>query len=63
MAGKCTDGVELPDYGACPVCGAQDWEQCRTQAYAAYMKARSLTDRKPSAEDIKRIVNTDRRRA
>lgn len=28
MAGKCIEGVEIPDRAACPVCGAYEFQPC-----------------------------------
>ena len=33
MSDKCKDGVELPLFGCCPVCGADRSEQCKGRAF------------------------------
>jgi hypothetical protein len=51
---KCRDGVDLPTYGPCPVCGAEAWQECRTQSYAAYMKIQAaMREQRQAAGDLK----------
>lgn len=45
MSGQCRDGVGLPAYGPCPVCGATADQQCRGRNYAEMMaRAQALAD-------------------
>jgi hypothetical protein len=63
MSGKCRDGVDLPDFGPCLVCGAAEWEQCRGRAYATYMKLKHADKRSLDEADYKKIATQDSRRA
>jgi len=46
MAGKCIEGVELPDKAPCPVCGAYEFQPCGQRAKRlAAENAKKIADR------------------
>jgi hypothetical protein len=56
MAGKCNDGVELPDHGPCPFCGAMADQQCRGRSYAEMMaRAHALADARQREKEEKAL--------
>lgn len=59
MAGKCRDGVDLPDHGPCPECGANDWENCRGKHFNEMMR---ITAEKEAERAAKREPPLERYR-
>jgi hypothetical protein len=46
MAGKCVEGVELPDRAPCPVCGAYEFQPCgQRRKRLARERASKIADR------------------
>ncbi len=46
MAGKCIEGIEIPDKAPCPVCGAYEFQPCGLQIRRrASERAKKIADR------------------
>ena len=62
--GKCRDGVDLPDYGPCPICGATADQTCRGRAYGEMMAKKAAQDeeakRNRAIADVQRQMEATR---